>query len=77
MARQHHKSEPATSQATQPLQCERHYRVGYRPNLGRGVPSPQLILSGRWLAQMGFHSGLPVIVSVEPGRLIVELEFKF
>lgn len=73
MASQHHKSEPATSQATQPLQCERHYRVGYRPNLGRGVPSPQLILSGRWLAQMGFETGQKIAVLTEPGQLIIRL----
>lgn len=61
------KAEPVTTQA-------RHYKVGYRPNLGKGTPSPQLIISGRWLEQLGFNTGQPVTVTAEQGRLIILIQ---
>jgi toxic protein SymE len=40
-------------------------------------PSPQLKLSGRWLEELGFNTGQPVIVTVERGRLVIEMELRF
>lgn len=35
--------------------------------------SPSLRLNGNWLEEAGFSTDTPVIVSVEQGRLVVEL----
>ncbi|WP_375291176.1 SymE family type I addiction module toxin [Lelliottia sp. RWM.1] len=34
--------------------------------------SPSLRLNGNWLEEAGFSTDTPVIVSVEPGRLVIE-----
>lgn len=34
--------------------------------------SPSLLLNGNWLAEAGFTSDTPVMVSVEQGRLVIE-----
>ncbi|MCW6528578.1 SymE family type I addiction module toxin [Yersinia ruckeri] len=64
MAKQHHKSEPATPQARKCI-------VGYRPNGGRPNPLPQLTLKGRWLEALGFTHGQPVSITAEQGQLII------
>ncbi|MBP1018498.1 SymE family type I addiction module toxin [Serratia fonticola] len=66
MAKQHHKSEPATPQARKSI-------VGYRPNGGRPNPLPQLTLKGRWLGALGFTTGQRIEVITEPGQLIIRL----
>ncbi|GAB7258398.1 SymE family type I addiction module toxin [Dickeya ananatis] len=38
---------------------------------------PQLTLKGRWLEDLGFNTGQPVIVTVERGRLVIEAELRF
>ncbi|WP_071605545.1 SymE family type I addiction module toxin [Dickeya dadantii] len=38
--------------------------------------SPQLTLKGRWLEDLGFNTGQPVIVTVERGRLVIEAELR-
>ncbi|WP_419146411.1 SymE family type I addiction module toxin [Leclercia adecarboxylata] len=35
-------------------------------------PQPGLRLNGNWLAEAGFSTDTPVIVSVEQGRLVIE-----
>ncbi|PWC19398.1 MULTISPECIES: SymE family type I addiction module toxin [Brenneria] len=39
-------------------------------------PCPQLKLSGRWLEELGFNTGQPVIVTVERGKLVIETELR-
>ena len=39
-------------------------------------PRPQLIIKGRWLEQIGFYVGCPVIIKIEQGKLIVELDLQ-
>ncbi|TYL40764.1 type I toxin-antitoxin system SymE family toxin [Dickeya sp. ws52] len=36
----------------------------------------QLTLKGRWLEDLGFNTGQPVIVTVERGRLVIEAEIR-
>lgn len=75
MARQHHKSEPATSQAL------RRLKVGYvsrrhadRNDMTRYYsPSPSLHLKGDWLEAAGFGTDTPVIVTVEHGQLLIRI----
>ncbi|MDV6995804.1 SymE family type I addiction module toxin [Dickeya solani] len=35
-----------------------------------------LSLKGRWLEDLGFNTGQPVIVTVERGRLVIEAEIR-
>nr|WP_081641773.1 SymE family type I addiction module toxin [Dickeya dadantii] len=42
----------------------------------KGNPPPQLTLKGRWLEDLGFNTGQPVIVTVERGRLVIEAEIR-
>jgi hypothetical protein len=64
------------------MKCRRRYTVS-----GAGVqstgdqyprpwldPMPSLRLRGRWLKQAGFDIGSRVQVSVEAGKLVVEVE---
>ncbi|WP_038905977.1 SymE family type I addiction module toxin [Dickeya zeae] len=73
MAGRDSKSEPRTTEVKQP---QRHYTVGYVPNGMKGNPPPQLTLKGRWLEDLGFNTGQPVIVTVELGRLVIETELR-
>ncbi|WP_225088000.1 SymE family type I addiction module toxin [Pectobacterium colocasium] len=78
MAKQHHKSEPATPQAL------RHLKVGYvsrrhadRNDITRYYSrSPSLHLTGHWLEAAGFGTDTPVTVTVEHGRLVIETELR-
>ncbi|WP_081298569.1 SymE family type I addiction module toxin [Gilliamella apicola] len=45
---------------------------GTKPN-----PKPQLTIKGRWLEQIGFYAGLPVVIKVEQNKLIIELAMQF
>ncbi|MCX8670898.1 SymE family type I addiction module toxin [Gilliamella sp. B2865] len=36
-------------------------------------PRTQLTIKGRWLEQIGFYEGSPVIIKIEQGKLIIEL----
>jgi len=73
MARQHHKSEPATPQAL------RRLKVGYvsrrhtdRNDMTRYY-SRSLHLKGHWLEAAGFGTDTPVIVAVEHGQLLIRI----
>ncbi|WP_323635703.1 SymE family type I addiction module toxin [Pectobacterium polaris] len=46
-------------------------------NGGKKPPSPQLKLSGKWLEDLDFNTGQPVIVTVERGKLVIETELRF
>ncbi|MGM3184498.1 SymE family type I addiction module toxin [Dickeya oryzae] len=37
---------------------------------------PQPTLKVRWLDDLGFNTGQPVIVTVERGRLVIEAEIR-
>ncbi|QYN47085.1 SymE family type I addiction module toxin [Gilliamella sp. ESL0405] len=37
---------------------------------------PQLTIKGRWLKQIGFYVGCPVIIKIEQGKLVVELDLQ-
>ncbi|UYA58692.1 type I toxin-antitoxin system SymE family toxin [Pectobacterium colocasium] len=74
MAERDSKSEPRATEVKEP---QRHYTVGYAPNGGKKPPSPQLKLSGKWLEDLGFNTGQPVIVTVERGKLVIETELRF
>ncbi|RRO16630.1 SymE family type I addiction module toxin [Pectobacterium aquaticum] len=79
MARQHHKSEPATPQAL------RHLKVGYvnrrhadRHDMTRYYsrspsPSPSLHLTGHWLEAAGFRTDTSVVITVEHGQLLIRI----
>ncbi|MGE5598036.1 MAG: SymE family type I addiction module toxin [Bacteroidota bacterium] len=41
--------------------------------LSNGGKVPQLRLSGRWLAKLGFHPGAKVAVEEEAGRLTLRI----
>ncbi|MGQ7744041.1 SymE family type I addiction module toxin [Pectobacterium brasiliense] len=56
---------PATHQAL------RHLKVGYVSR------SPSLHLKGDWLEAAGFGTDIPVIVTVECGKLVIETELRF
>ncbi|OCL27433.1 hypothetical protein A9G03_02070, partial [Gilliamella sp. wkB171] len=53
---------------------ERFYTIGYVPQGIKPNPRPQLTIKGRWLEQFGFYVGCPVIIKIEQGKLIVELD---
>ncbi|MCX8600763.1 MULTISPECIES: SymE family type I addiction module toxin [unclassified Gilliamella] len=40
----------------------------------RNKTHPQLTIKGRWLEQIRFYVGCPVIIKIEQGKLIIELE---
>ncbi|BES85061.1 SymE family type I addiction module toxin [Pectobacterium araliae] len=75
MARQHHKSEPATPQAL------RHLKVGYvsrrhadRNDMTRYYSrSPSLHLTGHWLEAAGFRTDTSVVITVEHGQLLIRI----
>lgn len=74
MAERDSTSEPRVTEVKEP---QRYYTVGYAPNGGKKPPSPQLKLSGKWLEDLGFNTGQPVIVTVEHGKLVIETELRF
>ncbi|MFP1741070.1 SymE family type I addiction module toxin [Lonsdalea quercina] len=75
MAKQHHKSQPATPQAL------RRLKVGYvsrrhadRNDMTRYYRrSPSLHLKGHWLEAAGFWTDTPVVITVEHGQLLIRI----
>ncbi|WP_336298882.1 MULTISPECIES: SymE family type I addiction module toxin [unclassified Providencia] len=51
----------------------RLYAVGYLPNRQRPNPSPQLIISGKWLNELGFTVGSHFTLTRQAGQLIMQL----
>ena len=73
MTKAYSKLKSTTCKAPTPLPTERFYTIGYMPQGLKPNPRPQLTIKGRWLEQIGFYAGLPVIVKVEQNKLIIEL----
>ncbi len=74
MAKRDSKSQPnvSTTQIKEPQ--PRYYTVGYAPNQGKPNPSPQLTIKGKWLEDLGFITGQPVIITTEQGCLVIRAE---
>lgn len=51
----------------------RRYSVGYLPNRGKPNPSPQLIISGKWLKELGFEVGSHYTLTRQAGQLVIRL----
>ncbi|WP_405471041.1 SymE family type I addiction module toxin [Morganella morganii] len=47
--------------------------MGYLPNRGKPNPSPQLIISGKWLKELGFEVGSHFTLTLQAGQLIIRL----
>ncbi|WP_368884809.1 SymE family type I addiction module toxin [Providencia vermicola] len=47
--------------------------MGYLPNRQRPTPSPQLIISGKWLNELGFTVGSHFTLTRQAGQLIIQL----
>ncbi|MFV0548947.1 MAG: SymE family type I addiction module toxin [Limnobaculum xujianqingii] len=70
-----HKSRPTfITKVKQPQ--PRHYTEGYVPNGGTTQSSPQLKISGKWLAELGFNTGQPVTVTTTQGRMVIEVDIR-
>ncbi len=52
------------------------YTIGYVPQGIKPNPRPQLTIKGRWLEQIGFYVGSPVIIKIEQGKLIIEIDLR-
>ncbi|MFJ5341789.1 SymE family type I addiction module toxin [Pectobacterium sp. CHL-2024] len=53
---------------------ERYYTVGYASHNGKPNPPSAINLKGRWLEASGFMTGMPITVTVERGRIVIETE---
>ncbi|MEE3662916.1 SymE family type I addiction module toxin [Brenneria sp. g21c3] len=46
--------------------------MGYAPQNGRPNPPSAINLKGRWLEESGFITGMPITITVEQGRIVIE-----
>lgn len=69
MDKAHSKSGVTVNKAGK---TERYYAVGYASHNGRLDPPSAINIKGRWLEESGFITGMPVTVTVERGRIIIE-----
>ncbi|UVO10541.1 type I toxin-antitoxin system SymE family toxin [Pectobacterium polonicum] len=53
---------------------ERYYTVGYAPHNGKSNPPSAINLKGRWLEESGFITGMPITVTLERVRIIIEAQ---
>ncbi|MFC0075291.1 SymE family type I addiction module toxin [Samsonia erythrinae] len=67
MADAHSTPDTTVFKISQP---ERYLRVGYRPNKG-DISTPAINISGKWLDEAGFTTGLPLKLRVMPGCLVI------
>ena len=77
MTKVHSNLKTTTRKAPTPQPTERFYTVGYTPNGIKPNPRPQLTIKGRWLEQLGFHAGQPVIIAIEDNQLVIKLAMQF
>lgn len=70
MAKQNHKPERTNNKTPT---TRRFYTVGYVPKNG-DTDTPAINLKGKWLRDSGFETGLPLIVTIEQGRIVIEPE---
>ncbi|QYN44942.1 type I toxin-antitoxin system SymE family toxin [Gilliamella sp. ESL0441] len=76
MAKTHSKLKSATGKEPASQPNERFYTIGYVPQGTKPNPKPQLTIKGRWLEQFGFYVGCPVIINIEQGKLVVEIDLR-
>lgn len=43
----------------------------YKQSGYRYTPAPAITLKGKWLEELGFEAGTPLIVQCEEGRLVI------
>ncbi|MGQ7746916.1 SymE family type I addiction module toxin [Pectobacterium brasiliense] len=65
------KSGVTVNKATK---TERYYTVGYSSHNGKPNPPSAINLKGRWLEASGFMTGMPITVTVERERIVIETE---
>ncbi|WP_430876014.1 SymE family type I addiction module toxin [Gilliamella sp. G0441] len=73
MAKRYSTLKSTTDKALAPQHNERFYTVGYVPQGTKPNSRTQVIIKGRWLEQIGFYVGCPVIIKMEQCKLVVEL----
>nr|CBA72756.1 conserved hypothetical protein [Arsenophonus nasoniae] len=71
MAKCNCKVKPLT--VTEATVKSRRYTVGYLPNRRKPNPSPQMIISGKWLSELGFHIGSHFTINRQAGELVIRL----
>ena len=76
MAKTHSKLKSATGKEPASQPNERFYTVGYVPQGTKPNPRPQLTIKGSWLKQFGVYVGRPVIIKIEQGKLVVEIDLR-
>ena len=74
MAKTHSKLKSATGKEPASQPNERFYTIGYVPQGTKPNPRPELTIKGRWLEQFGFYVGCPVIIQIEQGKSVLEIE---
>lgn len=62
-----------TQTAKEEVVKTRQYTVGYVPNRGKPNPSPQMVITGKWLSELGFTVGSHVTLTQQAGQLIIRL----
>ncbi|WP_416380295.1 SymE family type I addiction module toxin [Gilliamella sp. B2824] len=77
MAKVHSKLKSTKDKAPAPQLNERFYTIGYVPQGTKPNPRPQLTIKGRWLEQIRFYVGCPVIIKIKQGKLVIEIDLQF
>ncbi len=62
--------QPASQE---PVKTQRRYTVGYVPNRG-DTSTPALNLSGKWLREAGFDTGIGVTVKIAGDCIVLILD---
>lgn len=71
MAKCNCKVKPLT--VTEAAAKSRRYTVGYLPNRRKPNPSPQMIISSKWLSELGFNIGNHFTTNRQAGELVIQL----
>ena len=74
MVKTHSKLKSTTDKTPALQPNERFYTVGYVPQGTKSNRRPELTIKGRWLEQFGFYVGCPVIIQIEQGKSVLEIE---
>ncbi|QQA75782.1 SymE family type I addiction module toxin [Pectobacterium parmentieri] len=70
----HYPRSAGLSDVNKTSKIEHYYTVGYAPHNGKSNPLSAINLKGRWLKECGFITGMPVTVTVDLGRIIIETQ---
>lgn len=73
MIKVHSTLKSTTDKVPVPQLSERFYTMGYAPQSIKPNLRLKLAIKGQWLEQIGFYSGLSVIIKIKHGKLIIEL----